>query len=74
MLWVETFGFFMAEQKCARCEEAKKNGTPVQFKQKNASCFICKKNVEQVLDLHHTNADLCSIECETKYWFQICYD
>lgn len=62
------------EKGCKRCRKQKKEGrTTPQFKKKHTTCFKCKKEVEQVLDLHHTNADLCSIECETDYWMDILY-
>lgn len=59
---------------CKKCDENTDKGKPpVQFKKKKTTCFICKKEVSQVLDLHHTNADLCSLECEKKYWLDILY-
>lgn len=58
--------------KCPQCEEAKRENQP-EFKAKNTVCFVCKKEVSEVLNLHHTNADLCSYECEKKYWLDIFY-
>lgn len=56
---------------CQQCEKDKSEGNPVKFKQKRARCKVCKKQVKQVLDLHHTGADLCSVKCERKFWLDI---
>lgn len=58
--------------KCPRCEEAKEKNLP-EFKDKDTVCFVCKKKVSQVLNLHHTNADICGYECEKIYWLDILY-
>jgi len=55
--------------KCPRYEEAEKKNLP-EFKTKATVCFVCKKAISQVLDLHHTNADLCSYECEKNIGWQ----
>lgn len=61
-------------EKCAQCEEMKRKGIAVQFKQKNTTCDVCGKKVKKVLYLHHTGADLCSIKCENLFWLRIMYD
>lgn len=59
---------------CKKCEADEAAGLPkVRFKKKKATCFVCDKEVEQVLDLHHTRADLCSLKCEAAYWIDIAY-
>lgn len=56
---------------CGICEENKRRGNPVIFKKKHTRCSVCKKEVRKVLDLHHTNANLCSIKCEQRFWLDI---
>lgn len=59
---------------CQECEESARNGNQlVRFKEKHATCFVCEKKVEKVLDLHHTKVNLCSSECEDAYWLDILY-
>ena len=55
------------DEGCAQC--AKQWRT--KFKAKHTTCFVCHKEVEKVLDLHHTNADICSFDCEARYWLEI---
>jgi hypothetical protein len=57
---------------CSKCRKMKLKKMPL-FKKKKAKCFVCKKSVKRVLDLHHTKADLCGLKCETKYWLDILY-
>lgn len=35
------------------------------------TCFQCQKAVTRILSLEKTNAHLCSLECESKYWLNI---
>lgn len=63
----------MAKESCPTCKKMKQEGNPVRFRTKVTTCFVCKKPVDKILDLHHTNAEICSIECETKYWLDILY-
>jgi hypothetical protein len=64
----------MADETCPKCEADKASGVPYpRFNDKQATCFQCKKRVQRVLDLHHTNADLCSPECERDYWLDIAF-
>lgn len=44
------------------------------LKDKIAICSVCGKQVNRVLDLHSTDADICSFECEEDYWLDILYD
>ena len=52
------------------CEECRKN-PGIRLRKQVATCFVCKKKVTEVLDLHHTRADLCGLECEKRYWLDI---
>lgn len=71
---IRTEGERIMGDKCETCGEDERQGkSPVRFKQKHTTCFVCKKQVKQVLDLHHTNADICSLDCEAKYWLDILY-
>ena len=59
---------------CSRCEKDKRQGKPpIRFKKESTTCFVCHRKVKKVLDLHHTNADICSLACEQKYWLDILY-
>jgi hypothetical protein len=65
----------MAKVVCAVCEDRKAQGLPAHtYKDKQTTCQVCEEKVEKVLDLHHTNADICSPECEKMYWLQIALD
>jgi hypothetical protein len=65
----------MTNVACATCKEREAQGLPAHtYKEKQAACQVCEEKVERVLDLHHTNADLCSPECEKMYWLQIALD
>lgn len=71
---IRTEGERLMGEKCETCKEDEhRDKPPVRFKQKYTICFVCKKQVEQVLDLHHTNADICSLDCEEIYWLEILY-
>jgi hypothetical protein len=58
------------ENDCPRC----KAGGP-KFKPNHGKepCFVCNEIKVQVLNLHHTNAILCSLECEETYWLDIAF-
>lgn len=60
---------------CKQCDEDEAKGLPaIRFKDKETTCFVCKKKVSKVLDLHHTRADLCCLKCEAQYWLDIAFD
>lgn len=65
----------MATKESERCDQCRaKPG--IQFKDvagDPVECWQCKKTVVRVLDLHHTSAALCSVECERDYWIDIFY-
>jgi len=42
-------------------------------KKKKTTCYICNKQTNKVLDLCGTTHDICSFECEEKFWFDILY-
>lgn len=54
---------------CPRCNEEK--GQSIRFKKKKTICYVCKREVDQVLDLHHTSKDLCSLKCEEAFWLNV---
>jgi hypothetical protein len=57
------------DNSCTICAQNKRLGKPlVSFRDKHTTCFICHKKVDCVLDLHHTDADICSLKCERQYW------
>lgn len=56
---------------CKTCEENK--GKLIQFKEKKTVCHECRQEVDRVLDLHHTRADLCSLKCEASYWIGLSF-
>ncbi|GEM_PF-4771338 len=60
--------------RCGKCVDNERTGKSVSFKQKRTKCSVCGKEVHKVLDLHHTGADICSLECEAKFWFRIALD
>ncbi len=54
---------------CAICDEQQRQGLPaIRLKPKDTTCSQCGRRVTQVLDLHHTKADLCSTACEFDFW------
>lgn len=55
---------------CPQC--AAQNGK-VGFIEREAVCMQCQRAVSRILDLHHTRAPLCSLECERRYWLDILY-
>lgn len=61
----------MTKDKCGLCE--KQRGHKLPMKKIDTQCFVCKKKTTWILDLHHTNAHLCSLECEQSYWLDILY-
>lgn len=56
---------------CQICKEQK--GPHPKWKHVETTCFKCGKRVTRILDLHHTNAHLCSLQCEKDYWLDIVY-
>lgn len=46
---------------------------PLDFKEGHAKCFICGKEVDKVLALKYTNADICSFECEKRFRLYLTY-
>jgi len=56
---------------CTECKEQKK----VLWRDLDAEaqCDVCMKPVMRVLDLHHTGALLCSLQCEQTFWLNILY-
>lgn len=62
----------MDGNKCKECNEVRKGKKKaIRFKKKKAICAACGKKVSKVLDLHHTGADLCSLECERNFWLDL---
>lgn len=56
------------------CEKCLAQKAPV-YKNltKEVKCNMCGKETHTVLDLHHTKAVLCGLECERDYWIEMFY-
>ena len=59
---------------CKQCEDMlRERGPGPYWLEERTVCKVCNKEVDKVLDLHHTRARLCSLDCEISYWLDLVF-